>query len=54
VPGGWLVVEHGDTQGEAVRRLFEQAGLTGVRTTADLAGRDRCTEGRAPGMPAGA
>jgi release factor glutamine methyltransferase len=46
VPGGWLIVEHGDTQGESVRGLFEAAGLDDVRTHRDLAGRERCTEGR--------
>ncbi|OWY62960.1 protein-(glutamine-N5) methyltransferase, release factor-specific, partial [cyanobacterium TDX16] len=40
-PGGTLVVEHGDAQGEAVRRLAEAAGLVEVRTEQDLAGRDR-------------
>jgi release factor glutamine methyltransferase len=56
VPGGWLVVEHGDTQGEPVRGLFEQAGLRTVQTVRDLAGRDRCTQGCLPGEipPAGA
>jgi release factor glutamine methyltransferase len=48
VQGGWLVVEHGDTQGEAVRRLFTGAGFAAVQTRRDLAGRDRCTEGRLP------
>lgn len=47
--GGWLVVEHGDTQGEAVRGLFTGAGFAAVQTHRDLAGRDRCTEGRLPG-----
>jgi release factor glutamine methyltransferase len=46
VPGGWLAVEHGDEQGEAVRALFVAAGFREVRTSRDLAGRDRCTEGR--------
>jgi release factor glutamine methyltransferase len=54
-PGGWLAVEHGDTQGEAVRELFDAAGFGDVRTHRDLAGRDRCTEGRialeSPGLP---
>jgi release factor glutamine methyltransferase len=44
--GGWLAVEHGDTQGAAVRAVFEAAGFAAVRTHRDLAGRDRCTEGR--------
>lgn len=47
--GGWLAVEHGDGQGEAVRELFAAAGFTDVRTHLDLAGRDRCTEGRTAG-----
>ena len=46
-PGGWLLVEHGDTQAAAVRKLFEAAGLEQVQTHRDLAGRERCTEGRA-------
>ena len=53
-PDGWLIVEHGDTQGPAVRALFEQAGLAKIRTVRDLAGHDRCTEGRQPGPAAGA
>ncbi len=48
VPGGWLAVEHGDTQGERVRALFEAAGFEAVCTDRDLAGRDRCTQGRQP------
>ena len=43
---GWLIVEHGDLQGAAVRDLFERARFTDVRTHRDLAGLDRCTEGR--------
>lgn len=49
VPGGWLIVEHGDTQGPAVRELFLQSGFEDVRTVRDLAGRERCTEGRRSG-----
>ncbi|NJD30925.1 MAG: peptide chain release factor N(5)-glutamine methyltransferase [Gammaproteobacteria bacterium] len=47
-PGGWLVVEHGDTQGEAVRGVMCARGFVEVATHRDLAGRDRCTEGRRP------
>jgi release factor glutamine methyltransferase len=47
-PGGWLAVEHGDGQGSAVRGLFDAAGFDAVRTHQDLAGHDRCTEGRRP------
>lgn len=48
-PGGWLLVEHGLSQGAAVRALFEQAGLIEVITERDLEARDRVTLGRAPG-----
>jgi release factor glutamine methyltransferase len=50
-PGGWLVVEHGDLQGSAVRDLLGAAGFSGVTTHQDLAGLDRCTEGRWPASP---
>lgn len=49
VPGGWLIVEHGDRQGPAVRDLFAAAGFRTVATHHDLAGLERCTEGRATG-----
>jgi len=51
LPGGWLVVEHGDLQGSAVRDLLGAAGFAGVTTHQDLAGLDRCTEGHWPGSP---
>jgi release factor glutamine methyltransferase len=56
VPGGWLILEHGDTQAAAVRELMHHAGFESVRTACDLAGRERCTEGCRPGptRPAGA
>ena len=44
--GGWLLVEHGAGQDEAVRRLFSAAGLEEVRTWPDLAGIPRVTGGR--------
>jgi len=50
-PGGWLVVEHGDRQGLAVRELLSAAGFADVATRQDLSGLDRCTEGRWPGLP---
>jgi release factor glutamine methyltransferase len=46
VAGGWLVLEHGDTQGEAVRGLLADAGFTGIETRRDLGGHERCTEGQ--------
>ena len=51
-PGGWLMVEHGDTQGPAVRAMLEDAGFESIATHRDLAGRERCTEGRRNGAPA--
>jgi len=50
-PGGWLVVEHGDRQGPAVRELLRAGGFADVRTHQDLAGLDRCTEGHWLGAP---
>lgn len=47
-PGGWLLVEHGWDQGEAVRALFFTAGLVDVQTAQDLEHRDRVTLGRKP------
>lgn len=44
-PGGWLLVEHGATQGEAVRRLFAAAGFGSIGTSADLAGLPRVSSG---------
>lgn len=48
VPGGWLLVEHGHAQGEAVRALFRAAGLLAVETLRDLEQRDRLTLGHTP------
>ena len=45
-PGGWLLVEHGYDQGEAVRRLFVDAGLVGIHSLDDLAGHPRVCLGR--------
>lgn len=50
-PGGWLIVEHGYDQGQAVRELFLQAGFEAVDTLVDLEDRDRITEGRRPPSP---
>jgi release factor glutamine methyltransferase len=46
-PGGWLLLEHGFEQGATVRKLLAAAGLEGVETVRDLAGRERVTLGRA-------
>ena len=48
VPGGWLMVEHGWDQAEAVRLLFDAAGLHDALTLRDLAGQERVTLSRAP------
>ena len=44
--GGWLLVEHGWTQGEAVRALFTQAGYADVKTCRDYGGNERLTLGQ--------
>lgn len=54
LPGGWLLAEHGEAQGEAVRRLWTEAGLVEVATCRDLAGLERATIGRLPGTPGSA
>lgn len=56
VPGGWLLVEHGYDQGDAVRALFAAAELERIETARDLEERDRVTLGRlaAPDRPAAA
>jgi release factor glutamine methyltransferase len=46
---GWLLIEHGYDQGEAVRKIFAQARFSSIRTLLDLEGRDRVTEGRRRG-----
>jgi release factor glutamine methyltransferase len=38
---GWLLLEHGWNQGEAVRAIVDQARLTGAFTAQDLEARDR-------------
>lgn len=45
-PGGWLVLEVGDSQAFVVSDLLEAAGYADVTVTQDLAGRDRVVEGR--------
>jgi len=46
--GGWLLLEHGWEQGEAVRALLRDAGFFDIATERDLEGRDRVTLGRLP------
>jgi release factor glutamine methyltransferase len=45
-PGGFLLCEIGDDQGEAAARLLAAAGLAEVAVLPDLAGRDRIVEAR--------
>jgi release factor glutamine methyltransferase len=47
VPGGWLLVEHGMGQHEAVRALLEAAGLETTESWPDLAGIPRVSGGKA-------
>ncbi|MDQ8936014.1 peptide chain release factor N(5)-glutamine methyltransferase [Acinetobacter rudis] len=45
-PQGWVVLEHGYDQGQAVRTLFEQTGFKKVKTIQDYAGKDRVSLGQ--------
>jgi release factor glutamine methyltransferase len=45
-PHGWLIVEHGFDQADAVRALFHAADFSAIGTVADLGGNDRATLGR--------
>ena len=45
-PGGWLLLEHGWEQGDAVRALLAAAGFADVATERDLEQRDRVSLGR--------
>lgn len=44
--GGWLVLEHGYDQGQAVTALLRTAGFQAVRCLPDLAGNDRVSLGQ--------
>jgi len=43
---GWLMLEHGYNQGDAVIALFEQNGFTQVFCHVDYAERERATVGQ--------
>lgn len=43
--GGWLLMEHGYDQEEAVRDLMQRQGFENVQSRKDLAGIARCTGG---------
>ena len=46
--GGWLLLEHGYDQADAVCNLLKQAGFSGVSSRPDLAGIARCSGGQWP------
>ena len=45
-PGGWLALEHGNSQGPTLRSLLVARGFTHVTSHRDLAGHERVTEGK--------
>jgi release factor glutamine methyltransferase len=46
IPGGWLLLEHGFDQGEAVASILRRAGYSDVTAYTDMGGRDRVSSGR--------
>ncbi|MDD0816348.1 peptide chain release factor N(5)-glutamine methyltransferase [Curvibacter sp. HBC28] len=48
--GGWLLLEHGWDQAEAVRALLSARGFCSVQSRVDLAGIERCSGGQWPGL----
>lgn len=47
-PGGWLLLEHGFDQAEAVQALLREQGFAGIQTHPDLAGQPRCSGAHRP------
>ena len=47
-PGGWLLLEHGWDQADAVADLLQAHGYQGVTHRLDLAGHRRCSGGQRP------
>lgn len=47
-PGGWVVVEHSDRQGESAPAVLDAAGFVDVTDSPDLTGRPRVAAGRKP------
>ena len=47
-PGGWLLLEHGFDQAEAVRELLGQRGFAAVDSRRDLGGHQRISLGQWP------
>jgi release factor glutamine methyltransferase len=53
-PGGWLLLEHGHEQAQAVRTMLDRAPWTDVQSRTDLAGIERCSGARrAPNLTSG-
>lgn len=50
--GGWLLLEHGYDQAQAVCNLLRGAGFADVQSRSDLAGIARCSGGRWPAQAA--
>jgi release factor glutamine methyltransferase len=46
--GGWLLLEHGHDQADAVQALFTQQGWRHVKSQRDMAGIARCTGAQPP------
>jgi release factor glutamine methyltransferase len=44
-PGGWLLLEHGNTQADDVARMLESRGFIHIRSHADYSGNPRVTLG---------
>ena len=49
-PGGWLLLEHGWDQAQAVQALLHAGGWTQVQSRKDLGGIARCSGGQWPTM----
>ena len=47
-PSGYIVMEHGYDQGQAVRHLLDCTGYGNITTIKDLAGQERLTAGQVP------
>jgi len=48
---GWLMLEHGYNQGDAVSSLLEKSGFSSIETLNDLSENDRITIGQPPKKP---
>ncbi len=49
-PNGWLLLEHGYQQADAVQNLLQSAGFTHIATHPDLSGHPRVTEAQLLGI----